>query len=75
MSGRPVVEAAVLIDMSSPSHQDLITLTDAQGEYCIASLAPGTYKVSINAPGRVAVSRSVDVDGIKESILDFLLGY
>jgi len=75
MSGRPVVEAAVLIDISSPSNKDHITLTDEQGEYCIDSLIPGTYEVSINAPGRVAVSRCVDVDGINESILDFLLGY
>jgi hypothetical protein len=75
MSGRPVVEAAVLIDDSSPTNQDHITLTDEQGEYCIDNLSPGAYKVIVNAPGRIAVSRCVDVDGMNQSVLDFLLGY
>lgn len=75
MSGNPVMEAAVIIDDSSPGQIDTVCLTNKDGEYLIEELKPGPYQISINSPGRVTVSRTVLVQSGQVSILDFLIGY
>jgi hypothetical protein len=75
ISGRPVVEAAVLIVGDSPAHPDIAVLTDDGGRYQLDHLGVGDYTVMVNAQGRQPVLAEVTVDGAGMSTLDFVLGY
>ena len=75
MTGQAVSKAAILFESSDADSQEHVILTDSNGEYVINDMTAGHYTISVNSPGRVVVSRQVEVVANKESILDFLLGY
>lgn len=75
MTGHPVIKAAILFNGTGVDIQDEVIMTDLNGEYVIKNMTAGRYTISVNSPGRVVVSRQVNVIANKEVILDFLLGY
>jgi hypothetical protein len=62
VDGEPVVDAAVMIGGTSPSHFDIAALTNEQGEYRFADLVPGDYTLVVNVEGYPLQSVRVEVE-------------
>jgi hypothetical protein len=71
--GEPVRDAVVLIVSATASHPDIAALTDEQGKYRLTGLAPGTYRVGVNAEARPPSSSEVHLNSEEGAQLDFRL--
>lgn len=71
--GEPVRDAVVLILSGTASHPDIAALTDEQGKYRLTGLAPGTYRVGVNAADRPPSSAEVLLNSEEGAQLDFSL--
>src|SRR5688500_15622684 len=61
-SGGAVVPNATIKAKNVETAQELSTVTNAVGSYTFSNLAPGTYDVSVNAPGfRTLTRRRVSI--------------
>lgn len=53
------------------NYQNISTTTDANGSYVISWLLPGTYQVTVSAPGYVNHTQNVTISEAQSVILDF----
>ena len=72
-AGEPVRDAVVMIVAATASHPDMAALTDDRGEYHLSGLAPGMYRVGVNAEGRAPASLEVHLNSEEGAQLDFRL--
>lgn len=71
--GEAVRDAVVMILSGTASHPDIAALTDEQGKYRLTGLAPGTYRVGVNAVDRAPSSAEVLLNSEEGAKLDFRL--
>ncbi|HEX8219340.1 MAG TPA: carboxypeptidase-like regulatory domain-containing protein [Chloroflexia bacterium] len=71
--GEPVRDAVVMIVSATASHPDIAALTDEQGNYRLSGLAPGIYRVGVNAEQRAPSSSEVRLNSEEGAQLDFKL--
>jgi hypothetical protein len=71
-SGKPVSGAAAIIE-SGPTHLDITALTGAQGDFSYEELEPGTYTLTVYAPGYAPQRRSARLVAGQIAQLDFTL--
>ncbi len=65
---QPIVNAAVQLN-----YQNISTTTDASGSYSISWLSPGTYQVTVSAPGYLNHTQSVTIPEAQSVQLNFAL--
>lgn len=69
----PFGEATVALS-GGPAHRDLAALTDSQGSFVLAGLLPGTYEISVHAPGHSPQTKSAQVGAAQTAVVNFQLG-
>jgi len=69
--GRPIVGATVVVE--GPAAAPRTTLSDADGAFEVASLAPGRYLIHASAPGLAAPARAVAIEASRTENIDLAL--
>lgn len=69
--GRPIVGATVVVE--GPAATPRTTLSDADGAFEVAPLAPGRYVIHASAPGLAAPARAVAIEASRTEIIDLAL--
>lgn len=71
-SGKPVANAEISVK-SAATGESASARTDAAGAYSLPNLAPGTYAVSVSAPGFAAKESSVSIVSAESRTLNLAL--
>lgn len=71
-SGQPVANAKISVT-NAPGGQPVTATTDAGGKYSLPPLAPGSYTLSISAPGFSGKETQAAINGAGHQTLDLTL--
>lgn len=70
--GRPVPEARVFV-VAGPSHPDIAAFTGEDGRFALGSLAPGLYRLQVEAGGFAARPLTVEVRPALRAVVKVVL--